>query len=508
MLTGDVQIRLGDILYAVMKKWKIVLLSTVLGLIIGIFMVGFQSVRDTKEGYTIDSSFVVVTEKNGKYLTGASNISQQDVYLSKDLVDEVIYVLKSRDLIQKVIDEAKITGLEVEEVQDKLSLKQVDETSIIEANLSWISEEEGKKILTSLIKVANVELSNILEVGSINFINNPAVKDAIAGGILGGKLNSIKIVLIGIIIGLFIGIASVTVSSILNPTLTTVSDVESVLNLDIIGQIPNEKSFFDLKEIDMSSQIMENYSTSAYALRGKLRVKGIPKYLYVTSTEAREGKTATAIGLALSYAEMEKKVLLVDFNLRSPGVGRRLFGEIEYLDSVNAVFVGESKLKDIVKSYNTFLDVICSVQDRGDYVLNSLIFEEIKKIEKSYDYVIIDAPSMEKASDVLFLNALAKEAVLVVGYDKAVLRNIKDSVEKLDKSEVRLVGSIITMVPTKLRYSSSNKMAYNYRRESENNAGWIDNNESNGNFEIVHDMLSEPMEEEKKDDLLSSFFKE
>lgn len=78
--------------------------------------------------------------------------------------------------------------------------------------------------------------------------------------------------------------------------------------------------------------------------------------------------------------------------------------------------------------------------------LDAALFDFLKPIMEPYEYVIIDASSVGRSSDVLRLNKLADHALFVVRHDATPLSVIQDAIEKLNKSGVQLLGCVVNEV--------------------------------------------------------------
>lgn len=92
---NGVQIRLGDLLQAIEKRWGMVLGLTLLGFVAGLVMLFVPYFRGTTMDYEVNCSFAVTSQsKSGSYLNGSDYMSSQDFYLAQDMVDSVSYVVK------------------------------------------------------------------------------------------------------------------------------------------------------------------------------------------------------------------------------------------------------------------------------------------------------------------------------------------------------------------------------------------------------------------------------
>ena len=171
-----------------------------------------------------------------------------------------------------------------------------------------------------------------------------------------------------------------------------------------------QEPMYDILSADASFELKEAYNSLCtnvlYASNnGKL------KKLAVTSSVYGEGKTAVAINLAFALAcnLIDKKILLIDADLRTPHVADLLKSKIAGSprgQGLSDFLVGKCDFPNVAKTEVENLDVICA----GDVTLNpagllkSLKMKEfLDKCAELYDYVIIDTPPLNIVSDALLL---------------------------------------------------------------------------------------------------------
>lgn len=179
---------------------------------------------------------------------------------------------------------------------------------------------------------------------------------------------------------------------------------------------------------------------------GIFRVIAEPHWFYVTSAEDGEGKSTVAANLALQLSDMEKRTLLLDLNTRAPRLGGMFLQDLPYSRTLNALYKGESAEPEAVISLTGYLDLLPMVLEPDAVPLDAALFDFLKPIMEPYEYVIIDASSVGRSSDVLRLNKLADHALFVVRHDATPLPVIQDAIDKLSKSGVQLLGCVVNEV--------------------------------------------------------------
>ena len=188
-------------------------------------------------------------------------------------------------------------------------------------------------------------------------------------------------------------------------------------------------------------------SNTFKSLRTNLMYTENTKVLTVTSAVASEGKSMVGFQLANSFSLIDKRVLLIDCDMRKGSIKRyfnlkgRVYGLSELLTN---------QTDDIIyPTVNRNLDVIFS----GKYppnpteLLSSKLFSDmIKRCREDYDYIVMDTPPMSVCADATITGRLSDGVVLVVRNDtvsKKVLRNVKT---QLLRNGSRILGVVLNRV--------------------------------------------------------------
>ena len=149
---------------------------------------------------------------------------------------------------------------------------------------------------------------------------------------------------------------------------------------------------------------------------------------------------------AAIFVMKSERTLLLDLNTSAPRLGGMFLQDLPYSRTLNALYKGESAEPEAVISLTGYLDLLPMVLEPDAVPLDAALFDFLKPIMEPYEYVIIDASSVGRSSDVLRLNKLADHALFVVRHDATPLPVIQDAIEKLNKSGVQLLGCVVNEV--------------------------------------------------------------
>lgn len=188
-------------------------------------------------------------------------------------------------------------------------------------------------------------------------------------------------------------------------------------------------------------------SESFKSLRTNLIYSENVKVITVTSSLPSEGKTFNAFNLALSFAMMDKRVLLIDCDLRK-GSLKRYFTFKHSLNGLSEALTGQSG-EILHETAYPNLSVILSgkVPPNPSELLSSTMFESIlSQLKSSFDYIIIDTPPMSVSMDATITGRLSDGVVLVVRNDYVKKKIVKRTTTQLYRNGSRVLGAVLNRV--------------------------------------------------------------
>ena len=217
--------------------------------------------------------------------------------------------------------------------------------------------------------------------------------------------------------------------------------------------------------------------------------------LQVCSSMQGEGKSVTVLNIAATYAEDEKKVIVVDLDFRRPKLHRSF--RVENKNGVTDVLAGHITLKEAIKHGENGIDCL-NRGTKAPYPTALLgsdnmakLFEELRK---QYEYIIVDCPPILAVSDAAIVSKLCDGCLFVISQSKTEKAAAKESVKILRDNGVNILGCVFANISAKRgNYYYSNKYKYYYQ----NYYGKDSNPEA---LEATKEENQEPVvEPEKKD---------
>ncbi|MGE5412516.1 MAG: GumC family protein [Clostridiales bacterium] len=288
---------------------------------------------------------------------------------------------------------------------------------------------------------------------------------------------------IGLLAGIFIGFAGIIVKELRDRKLISLEEIEKGINIPIYAIIPDYSKALT-KKIKNAKNISERFVTmmddqdgfreSFRVLKTKIEFKlnnSSSKIIMFTSCEENTGKTSVVSNLAISFAHSNKKILVVDFDLRKASLSS-VFKKNEDSPGLLGFLMGETKAPDIcplVLGENgdklKTLYILPSggiVKASGDLIssekMRMLLFYLKSQL---YDYVLIDTPPVTRVSDVLNLGRYIKNAFLVVRPQWTFRDSLQWGLKEMEQENINIQGIIINACNIK-RSSFRYRYGYGY----------------------------------------------
>lgn len=174
------------------------------------------------------------------------------------------------------------------------------------------------------------------------------------------------------------------------------------------------------------------------------------KVIMVTSSKMGEGKSTIITNLAISFAQLEqKKILLVDCDLRRPNL-HKIFN-ISNSNGLTDILLRNKDMDECIKKVNG-IELITSgdtPKNPSEILASKRMKNFVEKIKNNYDYIFIDTPPIVVVTDAEVLSSICDGAVLVIGYNEVDKSKVELSKSKLEHLKVPILGAIINKVPQK-----------------------------------------------------------
>ncbi len=266
---------------------------------------------------------------------------------------------------------------------------------------------------------------------------------------------------VGLALGMMFGVALAFVREHLDTALRTPEEVERLTGLVLLAVVPRSRAKDERKVIvakpepgaeegalarwEPEEGLAEAYRT----LRSSVLLgwDESMRRILLTSSQPQEGKTTISLNLACSLAQLGRRVVLIDADMRRPDCERQL--EVEPGKGLSEYLQGEAELDEAIRTTAvpglSLLSSGASTRTAADLLYSPRLSIALRELGERYDHVVIDSPPSLGLSDARTIGRMVEGVVLVVS-DKTDRNGLARTKQTFDEAGVRLLGFVMNRV--------------------------------------------------------------
>lgn len=441
---------LEKILWILRKRIAYIMILGVLGGMAG----GTYAYLTNSTLYRAEVSFYVYSDPDYVY-DSSVNISNSEFTQAKNLVQSYILILKSNTILEKVLEEEGL-DYKVETLSRMIGTSVVENTAVFYVYAYDSDPYRAMELANAIGRVAPKEIGRIVKSGGIEVIDYATLPEAPYSA-----TSLIKYALAGFAGCFGASLALFLLAGLMDTTIRRRYELKLAFRIPVLGDIPQiqapdrrtkptlvlgENSPFDVKE---------SYNTIRANLLFTGKGERCPVYA-VTSADKDEGKTLNSVNVAISYAQLGKKVLLIDGDMRNMSVASLL--KIRGRVGLSQYLAGLRETPQILE-YRQNLDVLVGGENPpnpSELLGGERMKELLANLRTQYDCIIIDLPPVGIVTDALLLSHEVTAYVLVVRAGVSHMSREKVAVTLLEQVDADICGILFNGLPPKSK-------DYNYR---------------------------------------------
>jgi capsular exopolysaccharide synthesis family protein len=256
--------------------------------------------------------------------------------------------------------------------------------------------------------------------------------------------------LLSLAVGLVAAVAVAYGLDYMNDTIKTPEDVTRILKMPFLGLIPSVRG--DKHPVLASSHAPHEFGEAFRSLRTAIisRYPGeSAKTMVVSSAQPLEGKTTTACNIAMALAYGGARVLLVDADMRRPGLHRPL--RLTNERGLSQILTGQARVRDVIQR-TVDPNLLAITAGRTPPNPSELLASERMKTlltnlsHGPFDWIVIDTPPVLAVTDAVILAPAVSGVTFVVGAEMTRRRLAQRALETLLASHPRMVGVVLNKV--------------------------------------------------------------
>ncbi len=430
---------LGTYVKTIQRHLVVIVLMGVLGA-----LAGYLHAANTPPTYRSSSRVLLTTDLSGS----AAEIVQSSNYI-QNIVASYVLLANSELVLQPVIEDL---GLEVsaKQLSGAVSASSPLNTVVIDIAVVSGDPEMAQRIAEGVTGQLAKAVSEVSPAGSKG---NPVIRLTTIGAPTTPSFpiapNRQRETMLGAIAGLALGLAYAFARRFLGESIREPADVEAVTDLPVLGEIVESgrgTSFVGAVMADRRGPQAESLQRLVTSLSFLRVPNGVTSFV-VTSATQGESKSSVSAGLAITLAAANKRVLLIDCDLRSPSLGA--VTGLESAIGVSNVLSGRYDASTAIQSWQPNLDLLATgpVPPNPAQLLSSTAMAElVESAKERYDVVVLDSAPLLAASDAVWLGHLTDGVLILARRGKVSSTRFAKALEVLESGRPPVLGVALTRV--------------------------------------------------------------
>lgn len=271
---------------------------------------------------------------------------------------------------------------------------------------------------------------------------------------------------LGALIGIALAIGGTAMRQVLDTRIRSARDLNQIATIPLLGSIAFDPKAKQRPLITHASPLSAR-AESFRAFRTNLQyldMAGRPSFV-ITSAMPGEGKSTTAINLAIALADAGQRVALVDADLRKPKVADYL--SLEGGAGLSDILIGRVALEDVLVRWgdrSMFVLPSGKIPPNPSELLSSRRMQSLlEDLEREFDVVLCDAPPVLPVTDAAVLSRSTGGTIVIVAAGRTNRHQVEASLASLQAVNAKIVGAVLTRVPTRGPDSHYSTSRYAYR---------------------------------------------
>lgn len=256
------------------------------------------------------------------------------------------------------------------------------------------------------------------------------------------------VLVLGLIGGLAFAALFVYAREQLDDSIRDPQDLEGKLHLALLGVVPKATdALLDINNAAKRSSVTEAYQSARTAIELS-SPNGVPRSLLVTSSRKNEGKTTSALFIAKAFADIGRKTLLIDADLRKPSLHTLLGQQKDAGGGLSSLLarrtVPEAAVLPTAFENLSFVPSGPTPPNAAQLLGRAPVADLLRTFQEKFDVVIVDGPPVLALADAIELSSQVEATLFVVAAGGTHYGQAKQAARRVRGAAVHLIGGLVT----------------------------------------------------------------
>lgn len=502
------------------KKWLIIaimIVSVIAGYIYSYYMITPK--------YQSTTTIVLTKVESAESTDNQDSITQSDITMNQSLIDTYRDIVKSKKIAKAVKENLGLENISEDGIINSITVTASETTSLLKISVSNEDAELAKNLANEIAKVFSEQIKEYYKINNVNIVDEAEMATSPY------NIHHTKDLAIFFVLGLFISGGLVLVLYMLDTTIKQTEDIES-LGLQVAGIVPlYEKDCENKMTQDNKSEnkktrrgkeseliVLENAKSPITEAFRSLRTNIVfgksdesSRNILISSSNSQDGKSYVSANLATMFAKANKKVIIVDADMRK-GRQNKIFKVSNSQGLSNCLIDmgvrARMELNQLAKYIKTTKVPNLHIITSGDRPSNpaellsaTRITKLLELLDSMYDVVIIDGTPSAIVSDSIAVSKFVDTVLIVASYKTTKL----ETLGKVKKSFENVGGKITGVVLNKYPFSKNTYTESYYYDDSKNKEKNIEQQEQ---IKSVSEMIEEASKKPRVNSITTSNYQE
>jgi capsular exopolysaccharide synthesis family protein len=389
----------------------------------------------------------------------------QGSLFAQDRVKSYVDIVTADEVMGTVIDDLGL-NMSPNELAGKIDVNNPLDTVTLQISATDPKAQNAQNIANATAKALQAQVNQLEQPvgGGDALVKITVTEPAPLPGAPSSPRTKINLAL-GFLVGLAIGVGAAVLLETLD---TRIKSIEALAKhfeqplLGVIGFDPDAAKSPLLTSVPTQNKRAESFRQ----VRTNLQFVDIdhrPKSIVVTSSVPREGKTTTAVNLAITIAQTGQPVFLIEGDLRRPKVADYL--GIEGMAGLTDVLVGRATVDEVLQPWGTtgnlWIMAAGPLPPNPSELLGSQAMADLIRHLEKRATLIIDAPPLLPVTDGAVLTRLSGGAIMIVRTGKTRREQLRTAEQNIESVGGKILGLVLNMAPP--RGPDSHRYGYGYQ---------------------------------------------